>query len=538
MVEYSSAMKDDVLKKLSFAYEYYIEVFVRHFKSADEAQRVGADAVAGDDRAQVRLWLFFQDARLDKSKQLKPYGQYTINRITVSKVNVLDRELAARFKELAREASNLDAVDFAPGVRLGNRDPLAHYPIYNHGRDDYYGQANLTFLENPHLRYKGDLWWNHLRRIDRRRDPYIYLTEASKHTTPDEFLTFYKYAYSAAITALEECAKAGSAAAAEELARLFLEPSLKYSLNKIFSSGRTVDNPYFDADRAKYWGRVHAFLSGQGEDKLLDKWILSQEDTPEGQFNIGVALLNNPSVRNAFGERSGSTGKGSDQAINFIKRAAAAGSAAAAWFHADLLHKSAESNGDAETMRAAVQWYRAADELGHPNAKHRHAYLSRKHVAPLTVVVPAVNEMPSEREADARRRPGIFLSHTRMDKPFVRQLARDLERLGARVWLDEAEIMLGDSLIEKISAGIDEMDYLAVVLSPDSVRSEWVKREVNTAMTQEIDGRRVKVLPLLYRPCDIPAFLRHKLYADFTVPDGYASGLQLVVDRLGLGDEQ
>jgi hypothetical protein len=43
--------------------------------------------------------------------------------------------------------------------------------------------------------------------------------------------------------------------------------------------------------------------------------------------------------------------------------------------------------------------------------------------------------------------PSIFLSHSSADKPFARRLAGDLRARGVRVWLDEAEIGIGDSLI-------------------------------------------------------------------------------------------
>lgn len=137
-------------------------------------------------------------------------------------------------------------------------------------------------------------------------------------------------------------------------------------------------------------------------------------------------------------------------------------------------------------------------------------------------------------QTSQNRKPGIFLSHSHADKPFVRRLASDLQRAGARVWLDKAEIKLGDSLIQKIQQGIDEMDYLAVVLSPDSVASNWVQREVEIALNDEIAGRRVKVLPLLCQSCELPGFLRGKLYADFTSADRYQQGLDLILDRLGL----
>jgi hypothetical protein len=133
--------------------------------------------------------------------------------------------------------------------------------------------------------------------------------------------------------------------------------------------------------------------------------------------------------------------------------------------------------------------------------------------------------------------PGIFLSHNWNDKPFVRKLALDLTNLGAKVWLDEVEMNVGDSLIEAIRTAIDDMDFLAVVLSPNSVGSEWVKREVDIAMNQEIEGRRIKVLPLMYQPCELPGFLKGKLYADFRTEDRYAKGLQTIAKRLGLQSE-
>jgi hypothetical protein len=131
-------------------------------------------------------------------------------------------------------------------------------------------------------------------------------------------------------------------------------------------------------------------------------------------------------------------------------------------------------------------------------------------------------------------KPGIFLSHNWSDKEFVKKLANDLDRLGARVWIDEAEIQIGDSLIEKIQSGIDEMDYLAVFLSPHSVKSEWVKREVDIAMNQEIENKKVKVLPILVAPCELPGFLKGKLYADFTTQDNYEKALEQLTKKLGL----
>ncbi len=104
---------------------------------------------------------------------------------------------------------------------------------------------------------------------------------------------------------------------------------------------------------------------------------------------------------------------------------------------------------------------------------------------------------------------------------------------GVRPWIDEAELFIGDSLIEKISQAIDQVDYLAAILSPRSVGSSWVRQELEQAMTNQLDIGTVRVLPLLLEKCDLPGFLRGKLYADFTDPLAYDDSLARLLRTLG-----
>lgn len=128
----------------------------------------------------------------------------------------------------------------------------------------------------------------------------------------------------------------------------------------------------------------------------------------------------------------------------------------------------------------------------------------------------------------------VFLSHSSKDKFFARKLAETLSSYEVKVWIDEAELKIGDSLIGKIAAAIDRADFVAAILSHSSVRSEWVTKELRLAMTQEIEGRRVKVLPILIERCEIPDFLRDKLYADFTDPDDFDGPLSRLLHALGI----
>ena len=128
----------------------------------------------------------------------------------------------------------------------------------------------------------------------------------------------------------------------------------------------------------------------------------------------------------------------------------------------------------------------------------------------------------------------VFLSHNHGDKEFVRRLAGDLRGRKVTVWLDEWELRVGDSIVERVQAGILEAGYLAVVLSPRSIQSVWVARELNAAFTEETRRRGIFILPVLLEDCDLPLFVRDKMYADFR--GRYADGLQTMIRTIVPGD--
>ena len=128
---------------------------------------------------------------------------------------------------------------------------------------------------------------------------------------------------------------------------------------------------------------------------------------------------------------------------------------------------------------------------------------------------------------------GIFLSHTSEDKLFVRDLKTRLNAQGVtNVWLDEAEILVGDSLTKKIDEGLKNTKYIGVVLSPRSIKSQWVEKELEIAINREISTGEVTVLPLLYEKCELPGFLVGKYYADFTSPAKYDDSIENLLRRL------
>jgi len=87
---------------------------------------------------------------------------------------------------------------------------------------------------------------------------------------------------------------------------------------------------------------------------------------------------------------------------------------------------------------------------------------------------------------------------------------------------------------EGIGAAIDEMDYFGIVLSPRSVASAWVEQELEQALANQMASRQVKVLPILLERCEIPGFLRGKVYADFTQFSGYDESFARILKTLGI----
>jgi hypothetical protein len=128
----------------------------------------------------------------------------------------------------------------------------------------------------------------------------------------------------------------------------------------------------------------------------------------------------------------------------------------------------------------------------------------------------------------------VFLSHSSQDKVFANKLAKDLRKKGHIVWIDEAEIKIGESLIDKIRHGIDSVDYVGAIISKASLGSEWVKKELDLASNKEIETKQVVILPILLEAgVSLPGFLKGKKYADFTDSAKYSKTLHALLDALG-----
>ena len=94
----------------------------------------------------------------------------------------------------------------------------------------------------------------------------------------------------------------------------------------------------------------------------------------------------------------------------------------------------------------------------------------------------------------------VFLSHSSADRAFTAKLAGVLREHGVPVWYSDTNILGAQQWHDEIGVALRRCDWLVVVLTPDAVKSTWVKRELLFALQQDrFDGR---IAPVLCQSCN------------------------------------
>ena len=80
--------------------------------------------------------------------------------------------------------------------------------------------------------------------------------------------------------------------------------------------------------------------------------------------------------------------------------------------------------------------------------------------------------------------PAVFISYSRKDFYFAESLAFHLDREGIATWLDANHLAPGVDWAAEIDHALDEAQTVILVLTPDRIRSEYVRREWQRALAQ------------------------------------------------------
>lgn len=110
--------------------------------------------------------------------------------------------------------------------------------------------------------------------------------------------------------------------------------------------------------------------------------------------------------------------------------------------------------------------------------------------------------------------PKAFICHASEDKSTARTIAFALRDMGAIVWLDEWEIKVGESIVERVNTRIEACSHLVLLLSSHSVSKPWVQREFSAALMRQLSERQVTVLPVRLDEAEPPKIIGDIKYAD------------------------
>jgi hypothetical protein len=107
----------------------------------------------------------------------------------------------------------------------------------------------------------------------------------------------------------------------------------------------------------------------------------------------------------------------------------------------------------------------------------------------------------------------VILSHAEKDSDLARRIAAALRDAGLTVWDPAAEILPGDNWAAKAAQALQESEAMVVLLTPNGLQSDWVRRDMEYALG-EIRFKH-RLIPVLAGPVDelphqdVPWILKH-----------------------------
>ena len=128
----------------------------------------------------------------------------------------------------------------------------------------------------------------------------------------------------------------------------------------------------------------------------------------------------------------------------------------------------------------------------------------------------------------------VFLSHSSRDRKLAAKIAAVVRTHGIPVWYSATNIVGAQQWHDEIGAALKRCDWFIIILSPNSVKSKWVKRELLFALND--DRFKDRIVPILCKTCDLDQLswtLSNFQLVDFT--RGEEKGYRALMRVWGIG---
>src|SRR5205823_6434286 len=108
------------------------------------------------------------------------------------------------------------------------------------------------------------------------------------------------------------------------------------------------------------------------------------------------------------------------------------------------------------------------------------------------LATPTLQRRPptTDKMVETTPRYDAFLSYAGEDRAFAGELAAALTANGLRIWYDQTELRVGDSILKAIDRGLNASGCGVLVISNQFLRKEWPQYETDTLIRDHIEGRK------------------------------------------------
>lgn len=122
-------------------------------------------------------------------------------------------------------------------------------------------------------------------------------------------------------------------------------------------------------------------------------------------------------------------------------------------------------------------------------------------------VIPAIAIGPDEYH--------VFVSYRSTDRRWAMSLVARLEGAGLKVFIDQQELKVGESLADQLESALARSRAAVVLVSQGWLESPWCQEEASVLKKRAVEDKQFKLLPLRLDGSAMPPFLDARLWLDF-----------------------
>lgn len=117
-----------------------------------------------------------------------------------------------------------------------------------------------------------------------------------------------------------------------------------------------------------------------------------------------------------------------------------------------------------------------------------------------------------------KKKAQVFISYSWKDQAAAKQIEAALKEdpfLAANldIWRDQNVVKPGDHIASKVTEALTATDYFVLLVSDNSLASNWVQREIDTAVSLA-DKKKLTPVPILLSQVQVPFEFRGLLFID------------------------